>query len=85
MKEGHTLLTVNIESEIKEALKEMALADRRTLSNFVVTELARLVAQKKSDRDRTIDNGVTDLEQRANQLEKDLQRINARRSENAPR
>ena len=42
--ENKSLLSVNIEKELKKRLAQLAKGQNRTLSNYVATELARHVA-----------------------------------------
>lgn len=42
-----TLLSVNIPKELKAELESLAVADNRTLSNFVVTELIKHTQRAK--------------------------------------
>lgn len=41
------ILSVNIEKAVKEDLAQLAKDENRTLSNYVATELAKLVAKAK--------------------------------------
>ena len=46
--DGQTTLTISLPSELKTALEEAAISEQRSTSNFLVVELAKLVAQQKA-------------------------------------
>lgn len=42
---GQTTLTISLPEELKKAIEDAAASDQRSTSNFIVVELAKLVAQ----------------------------------------
>lgn len=49
---GKTTLTISLPTELKKAIEDAAASDQRTTSNFIVVELAKLVAQQGIDKTR---------------------------------
>lgn len=45
--DGQTTLTISLPSELKAAIERAAGNEQRSTSNFLVVELAKLVAQQK--------------------------------------
>jgi len=45
--DGQTTLTISLPSELKIAIEQAAGNEQRSTSNFLVVELAKLVAQQK--------------------------------------
>lgn len=45
---GQTTLTISLPEELKKAIEDAAASDQRSTSNFIVVELAKLVAQQKA-------------------------------------
>jgi hypothetical protein len=48
--DGQTQLTASIPKPLKESLKNLAAAERRSLSNWLVIELEKLVEQKTAGK-----------------------------------
>jgi hypothetical protein len=43
--DGQTTLTISLPSDLKKAIEDAAVDEQRSTSNFLVVELAKLVAQ----------------------------------------